>query len=210
MPCHTIDAALSAGDESGSTEPNAERGGGAQRLDPAAVAAEAQRQPEGQPSLDGSAVRDEVAAAALGLTARSGSATAQGVPGVAPRRRDEVKRTFKSLGGAFKGMAKDVASASKSQLRSLAGGGRAQQPLVAAVAGISDGEQSPPSLALPGHRPPLAGRCCRPLPWMHAPRLYRVCIADIALLILGCATPFLPADPLHSDQLALPPLQVMS
>ncbi|KAL4425017.1 hypothetical protein ABPG77_001795 [Micractinium sp. CCAP 211/92] len=115
------------------------RGGGGAGLDPAAVATGAQQQEESRPSFDGSAVRDEAAAAALGLTGRSSSATVPGVPGGAPRRRDEVKRTFKSLRGAFKGMAKDVASASKSQLRSLAGGGRAQQPLWAAVAGISDG-----------------------------------------------------------------------
>lgn len=126
---------------SGSSAAAAGRGGGGAGLDPAAVAAGAQQQEESRPSFDGSAVRDEAAAAALGLTGRSSSATVPGVPGGAPRRRDEVKRTFKSLRGAFKGMAKDVASASKSQLRSLAGGGRAQQPLWAAVAGISDGER---------------------------------------------------------------------
>ncbi|KAL4422261.1 hypothetical protein ABPG75_008458 [Micractinium tetrahymenae] len=126
-----------AAEHSSGSPATAAAGGSPVGLDPAAVAAGAQRQLESR--FEGSAVRDEAAAAALGLTGRSGSATALGASGAGPRRRDNVKTTFKSLGGAFKGMAKDVASASKSQLRSLAGSGRAQQPLVAAVAGISDG-----------------------------------------------------------------------
>ncbi|KAI3424707.1 hypothetical protein D9Q98_008096 [Chlorella vulgaris] len=78
-----------------------------------------------------SASRDEAAAAALGLTGRaasaSGAASAPG--GGAGRKRDNVAQTLKGLGGAV-----------KSQLKSLtASAGRGQQPLVAAVAGISDG-----------------------------------------------------------------------
>lgn len=105
----------------------AQRGGGA------AVAPHA-----GSPSWEGSAVRDEAAAAALGLTGRQASGSAGS--GSSGRRRGAAAATFKSLGGAFKGMAKDVASVGRSQLKSLAGGGRGPQPLVAAVAGISDGE----------------------------------------------------------------------
>lgn len=128
------------------------------------------------PSWEGSAVRDEAAAAALGLTARQASGSAGSSAG---RRRGDVAATFKSLGGAFKGMAKDVASASRSQLKSLAGG-RAQQPLMAAVAGISDGshqgacawggccaraETCPPFRSLS----PLL--CLTPLPTAHLPLL---------------------------------------
>ena len=64
---------------------------------------------------------------ALGLAGRAGSATAG-----SGRRRSELASTFKSLGGAFKGMAKDVASVSKSQLKSLV---RGALPL-AEIAGI--------------------------------------------------------------------------
>lgn len=131
-------------DEEGEPAPGASPAGSG-AMDVASVAASAQQQQGGEggggrtSSFEGSAVRDEAAAAALGLTSRQGSATA-GSGGPGGRRRDNVAATFKSLGGAFRGMAKDVASASKSQLRSLAGGGgRGQQPLVAAVAGISDG-----------------------------------------------------------------------
>ena len=68
------------------------------------------------PLLPRSTQRDEAAAAALGLAGRADSAT-----GGSGRRRSELASTFKSLGGAFKGMAKDVASVSKSQLKSLVG-----------------------------------------------------------------------------------------
>ena len=67
--------------------------------------------------LPRSSQRDEAAAMALGLAGRAGSATAG-----SGRRRSELASTFKSLGGAFKGMAKDVASVSKSQLKSLVSG----------------------------------------------------------------------------------------
>lgn len=91
----------------------------------------------------GSTQRDEAAAAALGLASRAGSATVG-----SGRRRSELASTFKSLGGAFKGIAKDMASVSKSQLKTLAGaGGRQQQPFVTAVAGISDGYEHSPSRA---------------------------------------------------------------
>ena len=106
-------------------------------------------------------MRDEAAAAALGLTSRQGSATG-GAPGGGSRRREKAAATFKSLGGAFKGMAKDVASAGRSQLRSLAGGDRGQAPLVAAVAGISDGGRGVG--ACPGS---LAPSACVPLD-LHA------------------------------------------
>ena len=97
-------------------------------MDVAAVAA-GRDQRGARESFEGSAVRDEAAAAALGLTSRQGSATgAAAAPGGGAGRRP-VSQTFRSIGGAV-----------KSQLRSLAaGGGRGAQPLVAAVAGISDG-----------------------------------------------------------------------
>ena len=127
-------------EDAGAAGSSGSTAGTAGTLDIAAVAAaqaQGQAQGLGRPSWDGTSVRDEAAAAALGLTSRQASAST--APGGAAKRRADVAQTFKSIGGAFKGMAKDVASASKSQLKSLAGGGRQQQPLVTAVAGISDG-----------------------------------------------------------------------
>ena len=121
-------------------------------MDLASVAAARSAHP-GSPSWDGTAVRDEAAAAALGLTSRQASGTAGGgasgfgATTSSGKRRGDVAQTFKSFGGAVRGMAKDVASASRSQLKSLAGGSssRLRPALVTAVAGISDGA--------------LAGRC---------------------------------------------------
>lgn len=77
------------------------------------------KDPSARPDNSHSTQRDEAAAAALGLASRAGSATVG-----SGRRRSELASTFKSLGGAFKGIAKDMASVSKSQLKTLVGVGQ--------------------------------------------------------------------------------------
>lgn len=147
-------------------------------MDLASVAAAGRAAYPGSPSWDGTAVRDEAAAAALGLTSRQASVTTGSAGGgggasgpggsgssFSGRRRGDVAQTFKSFGGAVRGMAKDVASASRSQLKSLAGGGgmggggggRNKPGMVTAAAGISDG--APQLCCATGSQPAATALC---------------------------------------------------